>query len=174
MTTTVQTTSAQSIEALAGHITEAMLSLIKTGHQLAARQSERVTAALSQFDEQSSQLGNVLFDAGADLGRANLDIALTCNQLAINSASTYWRELFGCGRSIVDKGVAASMRLMEARSPDEALAIQAEYLKTSADDVLAESAKLYELIVKTTDAALEPLGAHMADTVVEIKRAKAA
>ena len=164
----------QTIESLAGHITEAMIALIGTGQELAFSQSERTRFLNSELGERTSQLGNALFDSMAGVGRINLDIALTVNQMAVMAASVWWREIAGFNRALFDKGLDVGARMLETRSAEEMIALQTDYLKLSLDEAMAESAKLYELAAKVTDATMMPLGGRVANTVTSFARPKAA
>lgn len=174
MTRSPSTAGTQTIEALAAHVTEATISLIGSSQELAFRQSDRTRSLQSELSEKAAQLGDAMVDTLAGIGRANLDIALTFNQLAVIGAGVCWRESFRFNQALLDKGLATGLRMLETRSAEELIAAQTDYLKDSVDQTLAESAKIYELVVKVADAALAPLGARTANTVTPFARTKAA
>ena len=172
MTPSTSTTGPQSVEALATRFTEAMISLIGTSQEQAIRQADRSKSLSTGISETAAQLADATFETMAGIGRANLDVVLTFNQLAILSADVWGREMFAFNRALLDKGLDAGLRMLETHSAEELIAAQTDLLKVGVDEALAESAKLYEMAVKVADAALVPLGGPIANTVTPFARSK--
>ncbi len=129
-----------TIEPFASQATEAVFSLLRAGHELAIEQSDRTVALNAEMSEATARMMTATFDALTGLGRANLDSALTFNQVMITGAVAYWREMAGFGQTALDKGLESGLRLLEIRSPEELIAIQTGFFKATLGDSPANMA----------------------------------
>lgn len=65
-------------------------------------------------------------------------------------------ELVDYSKKTAESSVAAWEKLVSAKSPDKAMQVQTEYLKSSYEDFVAEATKLSELYVDLAREAYKP------------------
>ncbi len=144
---------AQAAETVSTQITDAVDGIIRAGQDQVARQLEYTLAQSRRHLDQSSNLATKSFEDLAGVARQNLDAVLTINQAVTSGLALFWREIATFNRSALERGLDAGTRLLDVRSLQEVVAIQAEYAKASVDDLV----KFSELAAKAADQAAVPL-----------------
>ena len=61
----------------------------------------------------------------------------------------------------MERSAAAAKALMAARTMQEVLTLQSDWLKASLDKMMAEATKMSEQTVKVTNEAMEPISARL-------------
>jgi phasin family protein len=73
-------------------------------------------------------------------------------------------EVADYAKKSFEESTSAWERLLAAKSPEKAMEVQSEYLKSSYEDFVAESAKLSELYADLAKEAYKPFESVMAKT----------
>jgi hypothetical protein len=135
--------------------------IIKAGQDQVARHLEQALAHSREHLDQSSQLATKGFEDIAGIARQNLDAALAVNQAVVSGVLAFWREIGVVNRTTLERGLEAGNRLLEAKTPQEVIAVQADYIKASLDDLV----KLSELAAKAADHAGVPLNQNVLGSI---------
>ena len=165
---------ASTMESLGIDIGEATLALAATSQEVMIGTVEQALSLRSELNAATTGFGIAAINGSADLALAGVDIALACGRIATHSSVGAWREAAAINRTILDGGLAAFLRLIEARSTDELVTVQTDYLRSHMDKALAGSARMCELMSRIAEVALAPSGDPAANTVTPFARAKAA
>jgi len=174
MTSKVSASLPQGTEEVAAHVAQGLDNIVKTGQEQITRHLEQ-TATLSreQVDKANQLLTKGLEDF-ATIGRLQFEAILSGSQLAARTIAAVFKEIDGINRNAVDKGVAATTKILGARSIEDVIAIQADYFKASVEDALAGSTRLSDIVVRIADEVVEPLKAQTLEPVLQNNRRQAA
>ena len=101
------------------------------------------------------------FEDFQKLGKDNMD---TCMK-QFGTVSKGWQaiaaEFADYSKKIFEEGTSAAERLLGAKSLDKAIEVQSDYVKTSYEGFVSQSAKLGELYVNLAQEAYKPLESFM-------------
>jgi hypothetical protein len=151
---------AKAGEDAATEVQETLADLIRTSQDQAIARFEQMLTLFRPRDEQIQQFNQLMtrnFDELAAMGRQHLDAALTVNRMMARSTEVVWRELDTFYRAAADKGLATVLAALDARSLDQLVAIQSDYMRESVDRVMSESGKLQRMTIEATDEIIKPL-----------------
>ncbi|CAO3354545.1 phasin family protein [Azospirillum palustre] len=155
----------KSLENVATQAKEQYEGLVKAGQEQTVKQFEQTaTAAKEQFEKTAAQLLKSYEDLQAT-GKANVEALIASSTIAAKGAEDLGREVVAYGQSALDKSITTGKALLTARTIQEVVELQNDFLKSSFDSLLAETTRLQELSTKVTNEALAPLNARVSATV---------
>jgi phasin family protein len=93
-----------------------------------------------------------------------MDMALASFGAWSKNAQAIATEVADYAKKSFEESTSAWERLLAAKSPEKAMEVQSEYLKSSYEDFVAESAKLSELYADLAKEAYKPFESVMAKT----------
>jgi phasin family protein len=97
-------------------------------------------------------------------GKDSMDMALASFGAWSKNAQAIATEVADYAKKSFEESTSAWERLLAAKSPEKAMEVQSEYLKSSYEDFVAESAKLSELYADLAKEAYKPFESVMAKT----------
>ena len=160
----------KSLETVAAQAKEQYEGLVKAGQEQTVKQFEQTaTVAKEQFEKTAAQLLKSYEDLQAT-GKANVEALIASSTIAAKGAEDLGREVVAYGQSALDKSITTGKALLAAKTLQEVVELQNDFLKSSFDAMLAETSRLQELTTKVTNEALAPLNARVTATVETDRR----
>jgi phasin family protein len=95
------------------------------------------------------------------LGKDNMDMAMNSFGVLSKSAQAIAVEVVDYSKKTIEGSAAAWEKLMGAKSLENAMQVQSEYLKSSYEDFVAEATKLSELYVGLAKETYKPFESAM-------------
>jgi hypothetical protein len=89
-------------------------------------------------------------------GKNSMDMALTSFGAWTKAAQAIAVEMVDYSKKSAESSAAAWERIMSAKSPEKALEVQSQYLRSSYEDFVTETTKLGELYVDLAKQAYKP------------------
>jgi phasin family protein len=89
-------------------------------------------------------------------GKNSVDVALTSFGAWTKGAQAIAVEVVDYSKKSAESSAAAWEKLMGAKSPEKALEVQSQYLRSSYEDFVAEATKLAELYADLAKQAYKP------------------
>jgi phasin family protein len=89
-------------------------------------------------------------------GKDSMDMAMNSFGAMSKSAQAFAAEIVDYSRKSIEGSAAHWEKLMGAKSPEKAMQLQSEYLKSSYEDFVAEMTKLGELYVDLAKESYKP------------------
>jgi phasin family protein len=96
------------------------------------------------------------------LGKDGMDMALASFGAWSKNAQAIATEVADYAKKSFEESTAAWEKVLAAKSPEKVMEVQSEYLKSSYEDFVAESAKLSELYADLAKEAYKPFESVMA------------
>jgi hypothetical protein len=90
-------------------------------------------------------------------GKNSMDVALTSFGAWTKGAQAIAVEMVDYSKKSAESSAAAWEKLLSAKSPEKALEVQSQYLKSSYEDFVTEATKLGELYLNLAKQAYKPL-----------------
>ena len=89
-------------------------------------------------------------------GKNSMDVALTSFGAWTKGAQAIAVEMVDYSKKSAESSAAAWEKLLSAKSPEKALEVQSQYLKSSYEDFVTEATKLGELYLDLAKQAYKP------------------
>jgi phasin family protein len=89
-------------------------------------------------------------------GKEGMDMAMSSFGVWSKSAQAIAAEIVDYSKKSVEDSAAAWEKLLGAKTPEKAMEVQSQYLKSSYEDFIAEATKLGELYVDLAKEAYRP------------------
>ena len=90
------------------------------------------------------------------IGKDSMDMAMNSFGALSKNAQAFAAEIVDYSRKSIEGSAAHWEKLMGAKSPEKAMQLQSEYLKSSYEDFVAEMTKLGELYVDLAKESYKP------------------
>jgi len=91
-------------------------------------------------------------------GKNGMDMLLSSCGAWSKAAQAITVEMVDYTKKAAENSVSAWEQLVSAKSPEKAMQVQAEYLRSSYEDFVAEATRLGELYVDLAKEACQPFG----------------
>jgi phasin family protein len=95
------------------------------------------------------------------LSKENLEACIQASAIIAKGMQELSREWTAYLQESLERSAAATKALMAARSFQEVISLQSDWVKASLDKLVAETTKLSERTVKVTNEAMEPISARL-------------
>jgi phasin family protein len=95
------------------------------------------------------------------LSKENVEACLQASTIIAKGMQELGREWTAYLQESLERAAAATKALMAARTMQEVVALQSDWVKGSLDKLVAEATKLSEQTVKVTNEAMEPISARL-------------
>ena len=95
------------------------------------------------------------------LSKENLEACLQASTIIAKGMQELGREWTAYLQESMERSAAATKALMAARTMQEIVSLQSDWMKASLDKLIAEATKLSEQTVKVTNEAMEPINARL-------------
>jgi phasin family protein len=155
--------------ALAGR--EAMESMMKVGSDLASQSYEKSLAmSREQVEKLFGSAGSSQLDEVAAQGKANADAVLQATSVVAKGFEEMSRAWMGLAQRQMEANLAGVQAVMGARNMQDAVELQASWLKGNVDTLMSEGVKLSEMAVDVGTKAWEPLNGRLNATTAAAAR----
>ena len=102
------------------------------------------------------------------LSKENLEACIQCSTIIAKGMQELGREWTAYLQESMERSATAAKALMAARTMQEILTLQSDWLKASLDKMVAEATKMSEQTVKVTNEAMEPISARLSVTAEKL------
>jgi phasin family protein len=102
---------------------------------------------------------------GADFGATNLAAMAQANAALIEGFGAIGAAVYAYARESLGSATSVARSMIDARSLADVVALNHDFAQTALEGLIANSARVAEIGVRTTSEALKPLGEHVADTI---------
>ncbi len=110
----------------------------------------------------------------ADLTRGNIEALVASQKTAAKYAETLSQGAADFGRRSFEEASATLKSFAEVKSPTDLFRLQSEYARSAFDQLVAESARVSETVVKMTGDVVEPITSRYSVAAERIKTLAAA
>ena len=93
----------------------------------------------------------------AELTRANIEAMVESGRIAAQGTKDLSGDLIEDGRTGMEKQADVAKKLAEAKSPTEFFQLQADFMQAAFDNMVQESSKLTEKMIKLQSDAMQPV-----------------
>jgi phasin family protein len=114
--------------------------------------------------EQAAAQADILHQ-GADFGATNLAAMAQANAVLIEGFGAIGAAVYAYARESLGSAASVTRSMIDARSLADVVALNHDFAQTALEGLIASSARVAEIGVRTTSEALKPLGEHVADTI---------
>jgi phasin family protein len=122
--------------------------------------AERVQAAFGDVNERAKTAmeRNTRFaEELTELGRGNVEALVASTKIAAKGLETVGQEVAEFGRKSFEDASAALKGFADVKSPADFFRLQTEFVRSQFDNVVAESSKLSEVMIKLAGDVAEPM-----------------
>ncbi len=122
--------------------------------------AERVQAAFGDVNERAKTAmeRNTRFaEELTELGRGNVEALVASTKIAAKGLETVGQEVAEFGRKSFEDASAALKGFADVKSPADFFRLQTEFVRSLFDNVVAESSKLSEVMIKLAGDVAEPM-----------------
>ena len=167
-------TTTQAFESAAAQAKEQYAGFVKAGQEQAAKTFEQTASATKeQVEKLSAQLLKLSAELQA-LNKGNVEALVESTTIASKGAEELSREVDAYAQASFDKSVTTGKALLTAKTLQEVIDLQTDYVKASFDAFTAEASRLQDLTTRVTSAAFAPLNARLNVTVETLSKPLAA
>jgi phasin family protein len=166
-TTTTTTTTTEQDATMEAHTTV----------QSAQQTYDKILGSSREHVEKANQAMIKTAEEMQKLSKENLEACIQASTIIAKGMQELGREWTAYVQESMERSAAAAKAMMSARSLQEVINLQSDWLKASLDKLVAETTKLSERTVKVTNEAMEPISARLsvaADKLNERWRMQAA
>ena len=142
--------AAPAVEAVAETVAETYEQVVET----ASEQAEQAGAAVTQG-----------YDDFAALQKEGFEALVKAGEILARGAEAIGKEYFAFAQHTAEANGEAAKALLGAKSVQEIVELQGEFVRVSLDKSVDESGKLSEMSLKIASEALEPLQKQMTAAV---------
>ncbi len=103
------------------------------------------------------------------LSKENLEACLQASTIIAKGMQDLGREWTTYLQESMERSAAATRALMAARTVQEVVSLQSDWVKSSLDKLVAEATRLSEQTVKVTSDAMEPISARLSVAAEKLK-----
>ncbi len=100
---------------------------------------------------------NKSFETFAELNKESVETAISASQKVASNVEQFSTEQAAFAKASFEDGVKAVQTVATAKSPQEALDLNAQYFRTTLENNMAQMNKIGETFVATSKEAFEPM-----------------
>jgi phasin family protein len=130
---------------------------VQTAHQA----YDKILGSGREHVEKANQAMIKTAEEMQKLSKENLEACIQASQIIAKGMQELGREWTAYMQESLERSAAAAKALMAARSFQEVVSLQSDWVKASLDKLVAETTKLSERTVKVTNEAMEPISARL-------------
>jgi len=161
-TSTIQETSKieDTIEKRTPEMTETLTQTAETFNRTAETVSDRTQAMFGDFNaraKQSVERSTKIVEEMTDLTRGNVEALVASSKVAARGFETIAQDVAEFGRRSFEDASTAVKSFAEVRSATDLFRLQSEFARSAFDNVVAESSKMSEAMIKLAGEVAEPI-----------------
>jgi phasin family protein len=156
---------------------KSMTETINKTREATEQAAEQFRSAFGNVNEQSKaalEKGARVAEEVADLTRGNIEALVASQKTAAKYAETLSQGAADYGRRSFEEASAALKSFAEVKSPTDLFRLQSEFARSAFDQLVAESARVSETVVKMTGDVVEPITSRYSVAAERIKTLSAA
>jgi phasin family protein len=137
-----------------------------------AATAERFTAAFGDVNERSReamQKSARLVEEMTDLAKGNVEAIVASSKVAARGVEQLSQEAAEFSRRSFEQASATLKSFTEVRSPTDFFKLQSDYARSAFDNMVAESSKMSEAVIKLTGEVAEPITSRVAVAADRVK-----
>lgn len=139
---------------------KSMTETITKTREATEQAAEQFRAVVGNANEQSKaamEKSARVAEEFADLTRGNIEALVASQKTAAKYAETLSQGAADYGRRSFEEASAALKSFAEVKSPTDLFRLQSEFARSAFDQMVAESARVSETVVKMTGDVVEPI-----------------
>lgn len=130
---------------------------------------EAMIAETTKKNEELAKKTQAATEEFAELAKANIEAIVEAGRIAAQGAKSIGTELVEEGRGGMEKNADTVKALAEAKSPTEFFQLHSEWVRASFDQMVAESSKLTEKLIKLSGDAAQPVTSQASVNAEKVK-----
>jgi phasin family protein len=137
-----------------------MTDAINQTREAAQQTAEQIRSAMGNANEQSKaamEKSARIVEELADLTRGNVEALVASSKTAAKYAETLTQGAADYGRRSFEQASTALKSFAEVKSPTDFFRLQSDYARSAFDQMVAESARVSETMVKMSGDVAEPI-----------------
>jgi len=141
-------------------IEERTISMTETLNQTAQTITDRTQAAFGEFNSRAKeQMGRStkIVEEMTDLTRGNVEAFVTSSKVAARGFETIAQDVAEFGRRSFEDASSTVKSFAEVRSATDLFRLQSEFARTAFDNMVSESSKVSEAMIKLAGEVAEPI-----------------
>ena len=149
-----------------------MTKQTKENVQAGQAAADQIQAALGDVNERAKgamERGQRFVEELTDLTRGNVEAFVASTKVAARGVETLSQEAADYSRRSFEEASAALRSFAEVKSPTDFFRLQSDFARSAFDNVIAESSKMSEAMMKLAGEVAEPITSRYA---VAAERAK--
>lgn len=138
---------------------EAVDAAVKAGTDAASKGYEQYVAMTQEQVEKASTYAFTGYDEAADFSKDTLEAVMTSSNVVAKGVEDLGRAVTNFTQTSIEDNLTMATKVFSAKSLQEVVQLQSDWVKASLGGFFNESARLQELSLKVTNDALGPIGA---------------
>lgn len=122
--------------------------------------ADRFQAAFGDVNERAKvavEKSTKLLEEATELTKGNVEALVASSKIAAKGVETLGQEAAEFGRKSFEQASAALKSFAEVKSPTDLFRLQSEFAKSAFDNLVAESSKVSEAVIKLAGDVAQPL-----------------
>jgi phasin family protein len=152
------TKKAETVETVVAASKETIENAVKAGAEAASKNFEQGFEQGFEMARERVEATVKGYDELAEFGRENFEAAVASSNAAAKAFETVNAEVVEFSKRSMEDSLAAVKALSAARTPQEFFEIQTDLVKSAIDNFVAESGKISDLVRKTSEESVAPIG----------------
>lgn len=156
----IQSTTVSAFTKGAKTMTETIDKSIDKTREATSQAAEQLRTAAAQTSEQSKaalERGARVAEEMADLTRGNIEALVASSKTAAKYVETLTQGAADYNRRSFEQASATLRSFAEVKSPTDMFRVQSDFARSAFDQLVAESARVSETMVKMTGDVVEPI-----------------
>lgn len=137
---------------------------VKAGTEAWTQGYAQAASATREQIEKFYPAGVKSFDELTEQQKATVEALIASSEVTVKGAEQLSEEIVAYNQKAYDKAMGNAKALMGAKTVQDAVELQTDFLREGFDEFVAQQAKLSELAVKFANEATQPLNATWAKT----------
>jgi len=158
-------------------MTETINQTVTQTREAAEQAAEQIRTAIGSANEQSKaamEKSARVAEELADLTRGNIEALVASSKTAAKYVETLSQGAADYGRRSFEEASTALRSFAEVKSPTDFFRLQSDYARSAFDQLVAESARVSETVVKMSGDVVEPITSRYSVAAERIKTLAAA
>ncbi|MBI3707746.1 MAG: phasin family protein [Proteobacteria bacterium] len=149
-------------------------NVTNVGAEFMQKGYDRMIGSTKDQVEKASATAFKAYEELSKFQKDTLDAYSTASTIVTKGFETMGKQWATYTREAMEANAEAARSLLGAKSLNEAVELQSEWVKTAFDKAMAEGTKLSEISVKVANEALEPISARVTVAVEKLFKPLAA
>lgn len=147
----------ETFEAAAAAQQKNMEAAVKAGAEALAQGYEQAYANAREQLDKVNEFAHQNYDDLAGFNKQTLEAVIASSNAVAKGVEDLGQEIAAYAQQAAEKNIAAAQKLFAVKNVQDAMDLQAEWVKTAFDGFVAESAKLQDMSMQLGTRASAPL-----------------